>query len=259
MTHRIISLFILFVLTAICINSSLANEPQFVKYPQSAVRTLQVGRGNDPLVLLHGYGSKPQEWLPFTKTIHLPKTKFFVFPEGIEETVPPDGPRGGRGWWRLDLASYIKPGSPIPDLSKAEPAGLKVSSNRIQTLIHEVEKRVGSSPKNLILGGFSQGGMVASEIAFKTDEPIQALILLSGTTVDEVEWIKAMPNRRNLPVFISHGRNDNVLSFDIANRYQQEMRIAGLNVTWVPFEGGHEIPMEVVNALNTFLARLERH
>jgi phospholipase/carboxylesterase len=98
--------------------------------------------------------------------------------------------------------------------------------------------------------------MVASEIAFKTDEPIQALIILSGTTVDESAWIKGMALRHNLPVLISHGRNDNILSFAIANRYQKEMRDAGLNVTWVPFEGGHEIPMEVVNALNSFLAGL---
>lgn len=256
MMHRILPLF-LFLIIAICIKASPAKDPQFVKYPQSAVRTLQVGSGNDPFLLLHGYSSKPQDRLPFTKTIQIPTTRFFVFPEGIEETVPPDGPRGGRAWWRLDLASYINPESPIPNLSKAKPPGIKVSSDRIRILIHEVEKRFGSSPNHLILGGFSQGAMIASEIGFKTDEPIQALVLLSGTTVDEVAWVKGMAARRNLPVFISHGRNDNILSFDIAKRYQQEMRDAGLKVTWIPFEGGHEIPMEVVDALNTFLASLD--
>lgn len=257
MRHRILPLFFLCLLSAVYIKVSLANDLQFVEYPQSAVRTLQVGSGKDPFLLLHGYGSKPQEWFPFTKTIHLPKTRFFVFPEGIEETVSPDGPRGGRAWWRLDLASYILPESPIPNLSKAKPPGIRASSDRIRILIHEVEKRFGSSPNQLILGGFSQGAMIASEIAFKTDESIQALVLLSGTTVDEVAWVQGMAARRKLPVFISHGRNDNILSFEIAKRYQQEMRNAGLNVTWIPFEGGHEIPMEVVNALNSFLARLD--
>jgi hypothetical protein len=117
MMHRKLSLFILFVISALHIKVTLANDPQFVKYPQSAVRTLQEGGGNDPVVLLHGYGSKPQEWIPFTKTIRIPTSKFFVFPEGIEQTIPPDGPVGGRAWWRLDLASYINPGSPIPNLS----------------------------------------------------------------------------------------------------------------------------------------------
>jgi predicted esterase len=31
------------------------------------------------------------------------------------------------------------------------------------------------------------------------------------------------------------------------------MRRAGLRVTWFPFEGGHEIPAVVVDALNQFL------
>jgi phospholipase/carboxylesterase len=256
MMHPKLLLFILLLISALCIKLTLAHEPEFIQYPKSVVRTLQEGRGNNPVVLLHGYGSKPQEWLPFTKTIRIPTSKFFVFPEGLEQTIPPDGPVGGRAWWRLDLASYINPGSPIPNLSKAKPAGLKTSADRIRTLIHEVKMRYGSSPNHLVLGGFSQGAMVASEIAFKTDEPIQALIILSGTTVDESAWIKGMPLRHHLPVFISHGRNDKILSFAIANRYQQEMRDAGLNVTWIPFEGGHEIPMEVVNALNSFLSSL---
>ena len=33
------------------------------------------------------------------------------------------------------------------------------------------------------------------------------------------------------------------------------MRDAGLRVTWLPFDGGHEMPAEVVTALNTFLAQ----
>jgi predicted esterase len=32
------------------------------------------------------------------------------------------------------------------------------------------------------------------------------------------------------------------------------MHDAGLQVTWFPFDGGHEIPAEVVTALNAFLA-----
>ena len=34
------------------------------------------------------------------------------------------------------------------------------------------------------------------------------------------------------------------------------MRRSGLQVTWVPFDGGHEFPVKVVTALNGFLARI---
>ena len=34
---------------------------------------------------------------------------------------------------------------------------------------------------------------------------------------------------------------------------QQDLAAAGLRVTWIPFDGGHEIPAEVVASLNEFL------
>ena len=49
------------------------------------------------------------------------------------------------------------------------------------------------------------------------------------------------------------GASDGILPFDVAARLQQAMRDAGLRVTWVPFDGGHEMPMTVVDALNAFL------
>ena len=93
--------------------------------------------------------------------------------------------------------------------------------------------------------------MIAADIAFTTDEPIDALVLLSPTIVNEPAWRAGMPRRRGLRVFISHGRRDTILPFDASVRLQQAMRDAGLRVTWFPFDGGHEMPAEVVTALNS--------
>jgi len=229
-------------------------SPNIVANPKSGIRTWEVGSGRLPVVLLHGYGSSPREFLPFTATIQLPGQGRFVFAEAPEETRPPDGPIGGRAWWRLDLATYRARPETMPDLSRAHPEGLVRSTRTIRTLMEEVEGRLGSRPNQTVLGGFSQGAMISADIAFRTDEPLRALILLSGTFVDEARWTQAMPARRGLPVFIAHGRQDDVLRFDSASRLAEAMRRAGLQVTWVPFDGGHEIPASVVTELNRFLA-----
>ena len=39
-------------------------------------------------------------------------------PIGPETTAPPDGPRGGRAWWHLGLASLRRPSDGLPDLSR---------------------------------------------------------------------------------------------------------------------------------------------
>jgi phospholipase/carboxylesterase len=220
----------------------------------SGLRTLEVGSGAKSFVLLHGYGSRPENWLPFASTIQVNAGRRFVFPRGPEMTMPPDGPRDGRAWWRLDLASYIPRGSALPDLSQAKPLGLRGAATRVRTLLEELGARPHAPPDRLILGGFSQGAMIAAEIAFRSDRPLQALVLLSPTPVDEAAWTKGMAARRGLPVFIAHGRHDTILSFALAQRLAAAMEREGLRVTWFAFDDGHEIPAATVNALNRFLA-----
>jgi phospholipase/carboxylesterase len=224
--------------------------------PASGLRTFEAGDGSRAFVLLHGYGSSPHEWLPFTSTIVLRSGTRFVFPEGPDTTEPPDAPSGGRAWWRLDLAKYITPERPIPDLSKSRPVELELMASRVRTLLGEVERRSGAPQGSTILGGYSQGAMIAAEIAFRSNQPTRALVLLSGTIVDEPSWLAGMTERAGLPVFIAHGRRDDILPFDVAERLADHMRSRGLRVTWVPHDGGHEIPAGVVSQLNAFLNRM---
>ncbi len=211
------------------------------------------GNGPPTLVLLHGYSSSAEQWAPFTKTIQWPAHGRFVFPQGPEITVPPDGPAGGRAWWPLELGSHVPPGPSISDLSHTRPLGLRTAADLVVDLLTQIDRSPGGP---VVLGGFSQGAMVASEVAFQRDTPLTALIILSGTVVDEESWRAHYASRKGLPVFMSHGRSDGVLPFAVADRMREDLEAAGMAVTWHPFDGGHEIPGEVVEALNAFLARV---
>ena len=220
----------------------------------STLETIEHGGTGPPtLVLLHGYGSSADQWEPFTKTIRWPASGRFVFPQASDLTLPPDGPPGGRGWWHLDLASHIPQGQSIPDLSAAQPAGLKVAASLVEDLLDRLSRSPGGP---IVLGGYSQGAMVASEVAFRSDRPLSGLVFLSGTIVDEASWERNLSRRRGLPVFIAHGRGDRVLPFAVADRLRLKLEAAGLKVTWCPFEGGHEIPAKVITALNEFIDAL---
>lgn len=191
--------------------------------------------------------------MPFTRTIQWPAGGRFVFPQG-PDTIPRSGPADGRAWWPLDLASHIPPGKSIPDLSASRPLGLQAAASLVEDVLRD-RRTVPRGP--LVLGGFSQGAMVASQVAFRSKAPLSALILLSGTLVDEPSWENHFRERQNLPVFLAHGRADTVLPFEVADRFRQKLETAGITVTWVPFDGGHEIPAAVVVALNEFIARLQ--
>ena len=203
------------------------------------------GAGPPSLVLLHGYGSNGAEWLQFEQKLQVPREGRLVFPQG-----PLRGPNGARGWWWLNIEGHVPEGERYPDFSRATPAGIKVASRLVRNLLQHV-------PGPVVLGGFSQGAMLSAEIAFQTDQDLAALVLLSGTTVNEAAWVERFPGRRRLPIFIAHGRNDGVLAFAAMERFQARIRGAGLDVTWFPFDGGHALPDEVIQAVNAFLAALQ--
>ncbi len=211
------------------------------------------GKGPPTIVLLHGYCSSEKDWLPFVKSIHVPTGTRFIFPRGPESERRSDGAPTGRTWWHLDLASNMRDGALGADLSAEKPEGIVSAAQAVRGLL---ARRGNRATQPFILGGFSQGAMVAAQVAFQSDEPLRALVLLSGTLVDEASWKQNYARRKDLHVFVAHGRTDPTLSFEVADRMRSEMTAAGMLVTWFPFDGGHEIPAEVVAALNEFLAHL---
>lgn len=55
-------------------------------------------------------------------------------------------------------------------------------------------------------------------------------------------------------IFISHGRGDSVLPFKTAERIASTLSGAKYDVAFHPFDGGHEVPPEILNAaLDRFL------
>lgn len=211
------------------------------------------GKGPVTVVLLHGYCSSENDWMPFMKTIQLPPGTRFIFPRGPESAKRSDGEPAGRAWWHLDLSKNMHRGILGADLSAKNPVGIEHAAQAVHALLTRQGNRTGQP---FILGGFSQGAMVAAQVAFLSDEPLRALVLLSGTIVDETSWDANYARRKGLQVFLSHGRNDPILSFETAERMRSQMTAAGIEVTWFPFDGGHETPAEVIVALNEFFAHL---
>ena len=203
------------------------------------------GAGPPSLVLLHGYGSHAEDWLQFESKWSLPGNTRLYYPQ-----APLRGPWSGqRGWWWLNLNGHVPPGETFADYSKIHPPGIQLASKLVRAYLKHVKEPI-------VLGGFSQGAMTSAEIAFHSDQELAGLILLSGTTVDEEGWAEHFAGRRHLPIFIAHGRRDPVLPFERMERFQARLKAFGLNVTWLPFDGDHGIPDEVVEGMNAFIRNI---
>jgi phospholipase/carboxylesterase len=106
----------------------------------------------------------------------------------------------------------------------------------------------------MIIGGFSQGGMLALDWVLRGNQRVDGLALLSTSRVALSEWQPQRERLRNLPVFLSHGAADRDLAFAAGERLRDFLLESAAQLTWTPFEGGHEIPLVVWRGLRKFLA-----
>jgi phospholipase/carboxylesterase len=85
---------------------------------------------------------------------------------------------------------------------------------------------------------------------------VVGLALLSSTCIALDEWLPHLHRLRGLPALVTHGRSDDELSFSAGERLRDVLLMAGAEVTWLPFEGGHEMPLVVWRALRRFVLAL---
>ncbi len=212
------------------------------------------GGGYGPVViLLHGFGAPGDDLVPLWQYLDAPRGTRFVFPVGPLSLSMGFGE--SRAWWMLDLDRITKDreaGRPR-DLSQEVPKGLAEAREKVLALLHDLGHRGGTDPKKTVLGGFSQGAMLACDVALRSPMPLTGLVLLSGTLVSQREWEPLMPKRKGLRVLQSHGNQDPLLPFSQAERLRDLLKGAGMVVDWNSFRGGHEIPEAVLNRLSTFL------
>jgi phospholipase/carboxylesterase len=198
------------------------------------------------VVLLHGFGAPGDDLVPLARMIDAPAR--FVFPAAPLEL---DGMFGGRAWWLLDLVKLeqeLRDGVPR-DRRGEVPDGLPAARERTMRFVDHVKARYSIDDRRLVLGGFSQGAMVAVDVALHRDAPPGALAVMSGTLVAERDWAPRMKQLANVPVAMSHGRHDMLLPFSAAEALRDQLRAAGARVDWHPFLGGHEIPPEALAAV----------
>jgi phospholipase/carboxylesterase len=134
---------------------------------------------------------------------------------------------------------------------------MEEATDQVVQMIQAMQDELGVRNERLIVGGFSQGSMAACNAVLTRDLSPAALVILSGTPVNLDAWKAGMASHVGLPVFQSHGQQDALLSFQAAEELNKEMRDAGLATQWVPFRGGHELPMPVLEGLSRFLSDLE--
>ena len=202
------------------------------------------------VVLMHGYAMRPQDLEPFAHSLGIDAE--FYFPQG-----PKLAPNGARAWWPIDEERRNAQIADGPrDLFEEFPPHRPDARAALGRFLAGLRSRHPTLP--LVLGGFSQGGMLACDSVLCAQEDVAALVMLSSSRIAFEEWRRHRDRLAQLPVFVSHGSDDADLSFRAGENLREFFSENGARVTWQPFEGGHEIPLIVWRSLRRFLSELLR-
>ena len=208
---------------------------------------------NSPAVLfLHGYGADQSDLAPFADMMD-PEQKFdWYFPNGILEVIIAPG-FTGRAWFQIDIEEFeaaMREGR-LRDLSKNRPVGFDQALATVNSFFQELQDRHGK----VFLGGFSQGAMLSTELAFIAEPKPTGLAILSGAHLDAENWNQLSKKAKGLQFIQSHGDNDALLPPKGAKDLYMILREAGLEGQFLTFSGGHEIPLQVVERVAQFIGK----
>ena len=126
----------------------------------------------------------------------------------------------------------------------------------LDEFLQEVLEQYHVSPKNAVLGGFSQGGTMTYRCGLGKPKVFAGLAALSSTMPDPKEISPLLPAKRTQPIFISHGLNDQLITPERARYAKEFLEAEGYAPVYQEYPIGHEISQNVLDDLILWLNQI---
>ena len=196
---------------------------------------LREGTGDHTLVLLHGRGADENDLFGLFDVLDPERLL-----RGVTVAGPLALPPGGRHW-------YVVPRVGFPD-----PATF---TDTMELLTRTLDEEVGVDWATTVVGGFSQGTVMSYALGLGTGRPRPAGILAQSGFIPTVDgWAPDLAGRPDLPVMITHGTQDPVISVDFARQARAVLEAGGLPVTYKETPMPHTIDPRVLGDVQRWLA-----
>ncbi|MEY2441068.1 MAG: phospholipase/carboxylesterase [bacterium] len=188
------------------------------------------GEPGGALVLLHGRGADEYDLQPVLDVLD-PDRRLV----GLTPGAPLPGPAGGRWWYQ------------VPRVGFPDPATFHATYARLTSFLDRWLEERAIPWERTIVGGFSMGCVMSYAVGLGPQRPSPAGILAMSGFIPTVErWEPELDSRAGLPVFITHGARDPVISVDFARDARTGLDAAGLDVEYHEHGGGHHIDPRTV-------------
>lgn len=214
------------------------------------------------IVLLHGYGAPGTDLVGLAEPILRSSISedllpLFIFPHA-PISLADQGMPGGRAWWPLNMARLLEAtttGS-FDELKAEVPPGIESANAKLETTIDAAFQQHAVAARNFVLGGFSQGCMLATNYILGSKAPNvtpKLMIGMSGALICEAIWNSNLERLDNMQVLLGHGRQDPILPFTTGEWLNELFDGSKCEKKWLPFDGPHTIHDSMLAAIPSSL------
>lgn len=198
-----------------------------------------IEKPNTVIIMFHGYGSNKEDLIslsPYLNTNDL---------EIVSLQAPENCDIGFGFQWFGNVFGGLK----------ARYDGCVNVNNTVKNMINHIKNKYNIENKNIILMGFSQGGMVCLHHAFQEKEKYKGLIILSSMFINYDNFInKIIPGDK---ILACHGEIDDVIPIKNAEESYKLINQNDIEYYSIP-QIGHGIDETVISHINNFIEKLNK-
>jgi phospholipase/carboxylesterase len=195
------------------------------------------------LVLFHGRGTDEHDLVPLLDALDPDRRLLGATPRG-PLTLPP----GGAHWYIVRRVGF-------PD-----PETFHVTYPALCGWLDSPLEQHGLSHDRAVLGGFSQGSVMAYALSLGEGRPRPAGIVALSGFIPTVEGFELDPSAAaGLPVAIGHGIHDPIIPVEFGRDARRRLEAAGAEVTYHESPILHAVDPDFLAHLRPWAERVVRH
>lgn len=186
------------------------------------------------LVLMHGVGSNEQDLFGLAAYVPL---QFHV----ISLRAPFALGQGAFAWFQFTVSADGVRHIHAPQEQQARAL--------VQQTVEQAAQQLGVAPERVVLGGFSQGGIMALSQLLTQPQTLRAAVIWHSRLLPEIAHLHAPALAfEGKSAWVSHGSYDNVIPLTSAHAIRDKLGALPLELSYHEYAGAHEIRPEELRA-----------
>lgn len=193
------------------------------------------------IILLHGFGAHMGDLASLAPAIDS-EGYVYIFPNA---PIPFEIGPGALGY------GWTHPRRIPQELRRADDVDSVVEM--LATLVDEVTDHYATKSGQIILGGFSQGGMMTYRYGLPNPDKFKGLAALSAVAPEPDTMRECLPEERSQPIFVAHGAADMMIEVQMARDTLNFLEAEGYSPVYHEYQMAHEISQQTLADLTEWI------